>query len=123
MAERPATEADIEALYPEFTSVDSALITPWLEVTEELIDAECFGALQSQAQAMFTAHFIARIPNSGVGPSAPVTSKKIDKIQASYAVATLPTDQELSSTKYGIDFITLRDSILCGPIVAGPRDL
>lgn len=123
MAERVATSSDVIALYPEFSGVTGSLLTTWLEVTEEMIDAECFGALQSQAQAMLTAHFIAMVPGSGVTPGAPITSKKIDKIQANYAIGTLPGDQELANTRYGLHFITLRDSILCGPIVAGPRDL
>lgn len=123
MAERAATSSDVIALYPDFSLVAGALLTTWLEVTEEMIDAECFGTLQSQAQAMLTAHFIARIPGSDVAHGATATSKTEGSIAASYAVSILPGDQELSSTKYGLDFITVRDSVLCGPIVGGPRNL
>ena len=123
MAQRAATDSDLLALYPELSTVNSALRAEYLTLTEEMIDIDRFLAKASQAQCALAGHFLALNASSGVSGGAPIKSKKIDKISASYAVESPPGLEELASTRYGLHYILIERTIFCGPIVAGPRNL
>jgi hypothetical protein len=83
--------------------------------TCQMLDPTCWGVKRSCAHEYLAAHFIT-VASGGSGGT--VASKSIDKISISYAV-TPPSDPDLGSTKWGVLYLALRQSIVRFGAVSG----
>jgi len=82
----------------------------WLEIIEiakAMMGQTAWGAYLSSGHWMMAAHlaFLRYDPATATGA---VTSRRVDKIQESYAVNTTPGEEELMLTKYGRMYVNLR---------------
>lgn len=80
---------------------------------------DCWGTKKSQGHLYLAAHF-ATIASGGAG--GPVTSRSIDKISESYAVAP-PSDPDLGSTKWGLLYLALKKTLPNLGIAVGRSNL
>ncbi len=80
------------------------------------INVECWGTKADCAHVYLTAFFLSISSGTGGGGGA-VSSKTIDKISVSYAVAT-PSGKnaQMASNKWGQLYLQLRKSVFVGPI-------
>lgn len=122
-------------LFPEFSAVADATITAWLGVAASRLSSRAFGQLYQQAAVFMAAHFVElaqrRLAASagggtggGIGLSGPITSIKTDRLSMSaqgIQNRRNMTDEFFSRTDYGLDFLSLRDSIPTSPLVMNGR--
>jgi len=82
----------------------------WLEIVElakTLLTPATWGTSLSQGHWTLTAH-LATLQFDASAAMGAVTSRRVDKIQESYAVNTAPGEQDLALTKYGRIHLELR---------------
>ena len=91
------------------------MLTDIINCTCAMLNPTCWGVKRSCAHEYLAAHFIT-VAEGGSGGI--VASKSIDKISISYAV-TPPSDPDLGSTKWGILYLALRQSIVRFGAVSG----
>ena len=96
------------------------LIRTTLECACAQINLECWGNKADCAHIYLTAHMLSLAIGQESGP---VSSRTIDKISESYAIATASgSDADLSSTKWGRLYAQMRRSLFVAPL-AGRRFL
>ena len=95
------------------------MLVDLLTCTCAMLPAACWGNKRSCAHEYLAAHFIT-VASGGSGGT--VSSKKIDKISISYAVSP-PSDPDLGSTKYGLLYLALRQSIVRFGAVSGNSNM
>ena len=115
MAQRRATKAELERLIPELCAEFPQLAGEILDVTADMINLDYWGLEASRAHAWLAAHFLFTTSTEG-NPGGVITSRKIDKIQENYAVATA-SDPELSTSRFGRIYIALRKTLIVAPLV------
>lgn len=103
MAARLATAADLP---PEFSAVDPAVSTYWLDHAARSISVAVLGDDTSYAHAMLTAHLLKRQNlGSSSGTGTPIQSESVGDVSVSYAVAApAASSTGLDSTSYGQEF-------------------
>lgn len=110
----------LRAIAPEFSEVSDELIRIWIELTEQLMNKEAFGAQYPQALAYLTAH---RMKIAGLGAEgafgniadrAGVVSYTEGATSVSFGNNTGVTGAEasLSLTTYGLEYLRLRQTII-----------
>ena len=80
---------------------------------------DCWGGKAKAGHILLTAHFaiVSGAPGAG-GESGPASSKTIDKISKGYATTSFNTDDAaFASTRYGRQYLALRETVMCLPIV------
>lgn len=128
----PAPSLDLyRSLVPEHSAVLDATIETWLGVAVRRHTAAAWGAAYGDAMVAWAAHRIQRTPGSGApgtGSSTEVgaiASQRDGDLSRSYATpastAMTPSDAELQTTRYGQDYLAMRDSrAASGPTFVGP---
>ncbi|MBC7074666.1 MAG: DUF4054 domain-containing protein [Syntrophomonadaceae bacterium] len=112
------TPAQFLAIFPEFASVNTAIITFWLSVAANLINVARWGSLASQGQALLTAHYLvlasanasAQTAGTPLGQVKGVlTAKAVDGVSVSMdsAAVTITGAGMYNATTYGVQWIQL----------------
>ena len=110
----------LRTIAPEFSEVSDELIRIWIELTEQLMNKEAFGAQYPQALAYLTAH---RMKIAGLGAEgafgniadrAGVVSYTEGATSVFFGNNTGVTGAEasLSLTTYGLEYLRLRQTII-----------
>lgn len=90
------------------------LIRTTLECACSQINIECWGGKADCAHLYLTAHMLSLAIGAESGP---VSSRTIDKISESYAIATASgSDADLSSTRWGRLYAQMRRSLFVAPL-------
>jgi hypothetical protein len=77
------------------------------------INLGCWGVKADCGHVYLTGHFLAL--QTGIGEGGVLNRKKIDKIEAGFAVAT-PSDGDLGSTKWGRMYLQIRKTLFIAPL-------
>ncbi len=93
----------------------AAQIEFYLDCACKMISPQCWGEKFECAVILIAAHMMTVA--SG-GESGPVASKKIDKISVSYSATSFDSsDAAFSGTRYGRDYLAMRETLLVFPVV------
>lgn len=114
----------IHLIGPEFDDLALNQLEHWVELTSPLVSKKLFGNLYEQAVAYLTCH---KMKMAGLGAASPLGD--VGTIGVGFAVGSvseggssisfganqssnLMTDAELGLTAYGVQFLTLRRSVI-----------
>lgn len=87
----------------------------YLDCACSMVNAQCWGS-KFECGVIYLAAHLMTVANGG--ETGAVTSKKIDKISVGYASTSFDTsDAAFSSTKYGRNYLALRETIIVFPVV------
>jgi hypothetical protein len=125
--------ADFRAIFPEFgqTIYPDALVTFWLSVAAQMVNATRWGSLTNQGTALLTAHYLvlaneasqtsaAQVAASGMGTIGevvgPETAKSVDGVSVSQDIAsvTIPGAGTFNRTQYGVQYWQLAQMMGAG---------
>lgn len=112
------TVASIKADFPEFGHIDATTVTRWLELAERNHNATQWAGKSDDGLSWLTAHFLQAFVvmaacNANPGPG-PLTGTTEGGVSASWSPLTIPTafrKDDLSTTKYGRRYLSMRDTI------------
>lgn len=117
----------IKLVGTEFTGVSDDDLAKWLDLSAPLVSKERFGKLYNQALAYLTCH---RMKMAGlgvneegtVGETLRVTNYSEGNRSIGFAApqGTL-TDAELALTSYGMQFLSIRRSVVISITISGGR--
>jgi hypothetical protein len=116
--------ATFRARFPQFDSVDDAVVTLCLDDAELDAAESVFGDLWGLAVSWLAAHYLATRYDlaGGASGSAPLqrqTARTVDKASVTFAdTGEGGFDSMLASTRYGQEFLRLGRRFTGGPIVA-----
>ncbi len=122
MAQRYATLTEVidatNGIAPELSAFPTIQGEIWLEIAECQIGLTRWGKRASLGHALLTAHLISVSAQAGslgvgVGETGPLASEAVGPASRSYAVNTATTDEALSGTSYGRQYMALR-RVVCG---------
>ena len=115
-------------LAPDFNVIDDDTVNAWIMLTDPLVSKRKFKRLHDQALALLTAHRMElagllyavddayAYGNLAVGQMRHVASYTEGKVSISFnhdqGDISTDSDSEYGLTKYGIQFMTLRDSVI-----------
>ena len=107
------TAAEFVARFPEFGTVDAAVISRWIDEAGRSHNSAQWGGKSDDGLAYLTAHLIVTFgPDAcGEGAAGPVSSEREGQIAVGYAVGQIFKNSEMGSTKYGRRYIQLRKTI------------
>lgn len=111
MAASPST---VRAIAPEFKSRSDSDITVALGTAEAWLDECVWGCKYDTGQAYMAAHILAIADRDGAG--GPISSESVGGVSVSYGTSG-DSDEELNSTSYGQMFVSLRRTLVTGPLV------
>lgn len=104
--ERYATIADLIAFLPTF--VDPGSAQTWLDAMAQLIDLDAFKSRSMAAHAFLTLHAMTVAGAISGAETGPVTSRRVRDLATTYASLSMPSDDELATTRWGRLFIAQR---------------
>lgn len=94
------------------------LIEFYIACACKMVNADCWGDKRECAVIWLAAHLMTVANGASGGASGPVSSKTIDKISVSFATTTFDTsDAAYASTKYGQNYLAIRQTVLVVPVV------
>lgn len=120
MSQRYATDADLVLRIPATSAASSAQRLAALEDAAAMVRLDAFGDRSLRAHALYAAHLLATeyeaIPNPGGGGL--VSSRSAGEISVSYATTgpSNSADAQLATSRYGRDFIMIRDGVASEPL-------
>lgn len=120
-------------LIPAHVAVSDALVSAMLELAASRHDPGSFGAVYVAAMIYWAAHRVQRTPGSGA-PGAgtavevgAISAQSDGDLSRTYATAPAggtgsnPTDDDLRTTRYGLEYLDLRNSrAAAGPTFVAP---
>ena len=124
---------------PDFRSIDDDTVNAWIKLTEPLVSRRKFRNLHAQALALLTAHRmelagllyteadseLGDLGNLAVGKMRHIASYSEGNRSVSFnheqGDLKTDTDAEYGLTKYGIQFMTLRDKVIVSIVSAVMR--
>jgi len=110
-------------LFREFKKVDRATLEAYIDLATLRVPPTVWGANTKYATALLTAHMLSTQGFSGGGSAGgSVTAEQVGDLSRSYeTVAEKGSgDAWLATTRYGIDFIALRNETVIGVMPTGP---
>jgi hypothetical protein len=122
MAQRLATIAEVEAVFPGAVTMDPDTVALFMEAAGSTIDLGVWGSKASFGHAFLSAHFLAVAGNTvtGGGESGPLVTRTFDKMTEQYAVAaTIVGTSGYSSTRFGRMYESMLASLVRCYGVAG----
>jgi hypothetical protein len=121
MARRYATDSELVTRYPELETVSEPLRLAVLEESATMINLEVWGDKASFGHRDLTAHRIAMTPGVSLpGAVGIATSRRIGEISTSYSAPSGGADDaELQLTRYGKNYLQLRETVFVGAVVGG----
>jgi hypothetical protein len=100
--------AEFKARFPEFTGLDDAVVTRWLDEAARYLNVTQWAGKYDDGQAYSTAHLISIFEADTLGTEEPaagvITSEKEGQVSASVSplvVAEIFRKDSFGSTKYG----------------------
>lgn len=117
MAQRYATQAEVEALVPELAALFTAnpdLFAAWDPIAQAIIGLQRWGARASMGHALLLAHMFAStqdVATPGGDGGGAIASAALGPASISYAAASISSDDALAGTRYGQAFLQLRKVI------------
>jgi hypothetical protein len=103
---------------PEFKDRSSTDIEAALGIAECWLGESVWGSKYEVGLAYMAAHLLSMSDREGAG--GPLTQESVGGVSASYGT-TGPSDELLTDTAYGRLFVSLRQTLATGPLVAGGR--
>ncbi len=94
----------------EFKDVGDPIIRRLLARATACINADIWGSLANDVEALYVLHWISELMKGSSGPAGPVTAQAAGGLSQSYAAPTFD-DVSLSSSAYGRQIIDLRGKI------------
>jgi hypothetical protein len=116
-----ATLADFRTRFPEFSSIDDAVVE--LNIDDaELEVSTAFGSYQDVATLFLAAHYLALSQDASEGASGTVggtASTSVDGVSDSFSVVAAKNqgEQLLSSTVYGQRYLFYKQKIAIGNVM------
>jgi hypothetical protein len=112
------TAASIKEQFPEFGSIDSVVITRWLDYAGRNHNETQWGGKSDDGLSWLTAHFLqAFAVNNGCGSElgpGPLTATAEGRGSASWSpltVAKMFAKNDLGTTKYGRRYLSMLDTL------------
>lgn len=111
------TASDIKTLFPEFQALDPTVIDLWVAEALPEVNETQWSSKATAAVKFLTAHLLtvfAGTDGAGTGSTSdpgPVSSEREGQVQASYAVSSAFTSDDLGTTKYGRRYLSMRSRI------------
>ena len=113
----------IRLVAPEFSEVDDAVISKWVEIVKPMVSQKQFGDLYEQAMAYLVCHKLKMAGNGvtplgdlgtiGIGFSIGSVSEGGTSVSFGAGQSSnLATDAELTLTAYGLQFLSLRRLVI-----------
>lgn len=102
-------------LFREFSKTPAATIEAYLDVATLRVPAAVWGPAAKYATALLAAHMLSTQGPQGGGPAGgALTQEQVGDLSRSFQAIGTPGsgDAELSTTRYGLDFIALRRETL-----------
>lgn len=117
-----ATIANLKASWPEFTAIADPVIQAALDDADEEINAAAWGTRAVKAECALAAHFLKQrgVLNTGASGGLPtdnIGSVKVGEVSVTYNTAAIMmaiqagADPALASTKYGMEYLRLMDTV------------
>jgi hypothetical protein len=100
-------------IFPEFASM-GAKANFFYPLALDQVATNQFGNSYAYAVYLLTAHMMTSLTSAGSGIK---TSERVGDVAISYHI--IDNEEELSSTKYGIEFLRLRKSKVISTLVLG----
>lgn len=101
-------------VFDEFKNVDTDKIDAYLDIATLRVPSTIWNAATNYATALLTAHMLSTsgaLPGQGAGSAGgAVTDESVGDVSRSFATVGVAGsgDEELRTTRYGIDFLRLR---------------
>lgn len=110
-------------LFDEFSKVKVPKIQAYLDIATTRVPSTVWGANTGYATALLTAHMLTASGRGGLGSGGgAVTDESVGDLSRSFATVFEPGsgDAALMTTRYGIDFVELRNETIITPDIVGP---
>ena len=118
------TADSFKELFPEFNEVPDTRVDLWVQQAALFVDPDFWGAKNDLAQSLYAAHLLVYIgggidgKGNGANP-APVRRERMGEAEIEYANNGSDTLDALSSTSYGLAYLSLRKTMVITPRVIG----
>lgn len=126
------TPAQLKVRYPELAGVSDPVCQMALDDADEEINVPVWGARAAKGESALAAHYLVargalNDPNaSGMQGSGPIQHMRVGDVSVSFDVNAMARavdggglDMALSTTKYGLEYTRLLNSLACGGAVTG----
>jgi hypothetical protein len=117
-------------LFEEFGSANKTKVGAFIDIASSRVSPTVWGANAKYATALLTAHMLASTghsPSGGMGGSAggALTGESVGDLSRNYSAVGVAGsgDQELMTTRYGMEFVALRRETICAPMATGNTTL
>lgn len=110
----PATPSTVRSIAPEFKGRSDSDINAILSIAEAWLDEEVWGSKYDTGHAYMSAHILAIADREGAGGA--IASESVGGVSVGYG-SVGGSDEELNSTAYGQMFVSLRRTLVTGPLV------
>lgn len=106
MAVTPGT---LKSKFKELAGASAGDLQPWIDEAERNVCRSAWGSRADDGVSYLSAHLYTCFGKTTGGGNAagPVTSKKVDQLQATYKVGDVFADSDLGTTKFGRRFLSL----------------
>ena len=110
-----ATLALYRTRFPEHADVDDTEIEMYLGDAISDVSSPVYGNDINRAQLYYAAHLVESSPTRAGGAAVgPIKSQSVGGVSLTFSDAADSDSSDLNSTKYGKEFIRLRDSLFMG---------
>lgn len=112
------------ALFSEFSKVQQATLDAYIGIASGRVPLNVWGTNTNYATALLTAHMLTVRGHAGMGVAGgALTQETVGDLSRSYETTGDQNsgDAELKTTRYGIDFVALRNETLTYMMTTGPR--
>lgn len=111
--------ADVTAMAPQLSTVDSAAQDDILAYVNEMTLPDETDQTTRMARILLAAHYGSTLASAPGGMAGPVTSESAGQMRRSYGLAATPSGEEgFGTTMYGMQYILLlKMSLAHGPIL------
>lgn len=110
-------------LFDEFSKVAKPKIQAYLDIATTRVPSTVWGSNTAYATALLTAHMLTASGRQGLGSGGgAVTDESVGDLSRSFATVFEPGsgDAALMTTRYGIDFVELRNETIVTADISGP---
>ena len=109
---------DITGRFPEFANVETSTIQLAINDAALSVNRDVFGVKADLATIYMAAHLLALSSPSNSKAGGRITSEKVGDLARTYAGGSeIGKSDPLAETKYGIEFLRIRRSVVTSPCV------
>ena len=117
------TATEFLTFFDEFKKVPIPKIDAFIGVASIRVNAQVWGAVAKYGTALLTAHMLTMTGPGGLGSGGgAVTGESVGDLSRNFATVgeAGSGDAQLNTTRYGQDFIALRNETIVTPMATGP---